>query len=61
MFKNYKQMPISQTSTNINLPKGTNPKRSFGRDLGTGSQSSAGASGGIQKKKLSSHGYGNKF
>jgi hypothetical protein len=34
MFKNYKQMPISQTSTNINLPKGTNPKRSFGRDIG---------------------------
>lgn len=44
-------MPISQTSSNINIPKGTNPKRTgFGRAdaASTGSQNGGGV---IQKKK----------
>jgi len=33
IFKGYKQMTGCQTSTSINIPRGSNPKRTFGRDL----------------------------
>lgn len=48
----FKQMQQSLTSTSINLPRNTNPKRFFGRDVPI--TASAMSSAGLKKKQLSS-------
>ena len=56
IFKSYKQMQGSQTSTSINLPKGVNSKRQFGRESYAQSHSQNNQGTGLQKKKGASQG-----
>jgi hypothetical protein len=50
IFKQYKQITNSQTSQSINVPRGTNPKRNFGRELPANTASVSGSQHLVKKK-----------